>query len=93
MRTSQGDKYVDGVWRDYGLGHEIDRRSVHALERAFVSDRRRQNAIHLEGLVLIRFAVSDVCQHPDEGVATTRAARRMRAAERGMPWPPEERTR
>ena len=93
VRTSQGDKYVDGVWRDYGLGHEIDGRSVHALQQAFVSDRRRQNAIQLEGLVLIRFAVSDVFQHPDEVVATTRAALQMRAVERGMPWPPEKRTR
>lgn len=92
VRTTQGDKYVDGVWRKYGLAHEIDGRSVHAQELAFVNDRRRQNAIHLEGLVLIRFAVSDVFQRPDEVVATTRAALQMRAAERGLPWPPKERT-
>lgn len=93
VRTGLGDKYVDGLWRRYGLGYEIDGRSVHGHERAFVADRRRYNAIQVESLVLMHFAVSDVFVHTHEVMDTTEEFLRMRALERGLPWPPGARTR
>lgn len=88
VRTIDGDKFIDGLWRRYRLGYEIDGRSVHALEKAFVDDRRRHNALQSQGLVLMHFAVSDVFGHLDEVMATTRDFLVLRAKEFGLPAVP-----
>ncbi len=58
--TAHGLKRLDGYWPDLGLGVEIDGREFHNTADAFVSDRVKQNAVHGLGLVLMRYAVSQV---------------------------------
>jgi len=60
VMTAHGLKRLDGYWPDLGLGVEIDGREFHNTADAFVSDRVKQNAVHGLGLVLMRYAVSQV---------------------------------
>lgn len=87
VRVNIGEKYkiVDGLWRGYRLAYEIDGRSVHAHQEAFVADRRIHNALQSQGLLLMRFAVSEVFRHLEEVMSTTEAFMRLRARELGLP--------
>lgn len=85
--TGRGRYFVDALWRELGLGAEIDGRSVHGQAHAFEADRARQNAIQTAGIVLIRFPVSQVLGDPDGVVRETRAALDARAAALGRGWP------
>lgn len=87
VHTPRGCFFVDALWRDLGLGAEIDGRSVHALQHAFEADRARQNALHTSGIMLIRFPVSQVLGDGPTVVHETLEALRSRALELGRPLP------
>lgn len=84
VATPAGAFVVDALWDDLGLGAEIDGRSIHAQEAAFAADRRRQNAIHAVGIMLIRFAVADILLDGPAIVQQTESAMVARAAERSQ---------
>ncbi len=86
VETDEGIRIVDGLWREFRLGVEIDGRSVHAQAAAFDHDEHRQNLIHRAGIVLIRFSAAQVFGQPEWVVAQTEANLRSRAEELGLPW-------
>ncbi|HQZ85643.1 MAG TPA: DUF559 domain-containing protein [Actinomycetota bacterium] len=86
VETDEGIRIVDGLWREFRLGAEIDGRSVHAQSAAFDLDEHRQNLIHRAGIVLIRFSAAQVFGQPEWVVAQTEANLRSRAEELGLPW-------
>lgn len=73
--------YVDALWRDYGLGAEIDGFRVHGHAAAFDADRARQNALQSANIVLIRFPVAQVMREPRAVAEQTRTALQVRAHE------------
>ena len=91
--TDDGDKVVDALWRRYALVAEVDGRSVHDGAKAFVDDRRRQNALQARGLVVMTFPVSDILTNLDRVLGVTEDFLRMRALDLGLPWPPPKRSR
>jgi very-short-patch-repair endonuclease len=86
VETDEGLRIVDGLWREFRLGVEIDGRSVHAQAEAFDRDRHRQNLIHREGIVLLRFSAAQVFGEHEWVVAQTVANLRSRAEELGLPF-------
>lgn len=56
------------------LAIEFDGEAVHSGHDQFEDDRRRQNLLVLGGLRVLRFTWEAVTKHPDEVVATIRAA-------------------
>jgi very-short-patch-repair endonuclease len=69
--TAHGLKRLDGYWPDLGLGVEIDGREFHNTAGAFVSDRVKLNAVLGLGLVMMRFAVSQVMNEEEYVLAET----------------------
>ena len=71
VMTAHGLKRLDGYWPDLGLGVEIDGREFHNTAGAFVSDRVKLNAVLGLGLVMMRFAVSQVMNEEEYVLAET----------------------
>ena len=67
-------------WSHLGLVVEIDGREVHSKRPVFESDRRRQNALVLDGWCVLRFTVAMIDDEPEMVIATVRAALAMRAS-------------
>ena len=65
---------VDFAWPDQLLVVETDGFAFHADRQSYRTDRRRGNALVLEGGRVLRFSWEDVVERPDEVVATVRAA-------------------
>ncbi len=82
LRTDYGLFCPDALWPGLDMFAEIDGREFHAQAQAFDRDRIRQNALHIHGLVGLRFAVNDVLNQPDIVVRQTRELLELRAAER-----------
>lgn len=83
VKTAGGDYCVDALWPDLDLVAEIDGRSVHAMEEAFTRDRIRQNALHAQGLLVIRFTVGQVRAQPREVLRATEEMLVTRARQLG----------
>ena len=65
---------VDFAWPDQLLVVEADGFAFHADRESYRTDRRRGNALVLEGWKVLRFSWEDVVDRPDEVVAAVRAA-------------------
>lgn len=59
---------------------EVDGRAFHSDRHAFEHDRWRQNALVLDGWLVLRFTWEQITQRPDEVMATIQAAVARRAA-------------
>lgn len=82
---AQGHRYrVDALWPELGLGSEIDGREHHTRVADFDRDHRRQNHLHAEGVMLIRFTVRQLLDDPDEVLRQTQANLAARARELGV---------
>ena len=57
VETPIGTFFVDALWRQKRVGAEADGQDYHLSARDWAYDLRRQNALHGEGLVLLRFPV------------------------------------
>jgi very-short-patch-repair endonuclease len=80
--THAGVTYrIDLGYPSVRLGIEADGRGVHGTPEAVLEDRRRQNALQLEGWFLLRFTWDDVARRPWYVVATVRAALAKRSSE------------
>ncbi|HSP36217.1 MAG TPA: DUF559 domain-containing protein [Frankiaceae bacterium] len=64
----------DFAWLDHRLLVEVDGWEFHRLWEAFVNDRRRQNALVLNGWRVLRFTACDLRDRPEDVVAEVRAA-------------------
>lgn len=64
---------IDLAYPQLRLAIELDG-SVHQEREVFERDRPRQNGIVLQGWTILRFTWRDVMDHPDEVVASIRAA-------------------
>ena len=84
--TDEGRYLLDALWECLRLAIEVDGRSVHAKQEAFESDLARQNAIHIEGVLIYRFPVSVIFLQPARVAATIDKALRARAADLRIPW-------
>ena len=87
IQTDDGTRYLDGLWRRWRLGVEIDGRSVHAKAEAFERDHRRQNLVQREGIVLMLFTGNQVFADPGWVAAETAVGLTRRAAELGLDLP------
>ena len=65
---------VDFAWPASRLVVEVDGYAFHADRASYRADRRRTNALVLEGWRVLRFSWEDVREHPDQVVAAVRAA-------------------
>ena len=69
---ASGRRYrIDALWPQFRLGAEIDGREHHTKVGDFDSDHLRQNHIHAEGIVLIRFTVRQVLDSPGDVLRQT----------------------
>ncbi len=66
--------YIDIAFRSLKLAIEIDGRLHETEEDLFESDRWRQNALVLDGWMVLRFTWTMLCDHPDVVVRDIRAA-------------------
>ena len=57
ITTSVGVYFVDALWRQKRVAVEADGREYHLSPADWEADLRRQNAIHGEGVVLLRYPV------------------------------------
>ena len=87
VRIADGFRVLDGYWRKYQLGAEIDGRSVHAQAEAFDADRRRNNDVQLEAALLMHFSVADVFTRIGDVLTVTERFLAKQAQELGLPWP------
>lgn len=69
---------VDGAYPDARLVLEADGRSWHDRQRAFRTDRRRDNEAARVGWQTLRFPWEEVVHDPDDVVATVRDVRAQR---------------
>ena len=53
----------DAAWPDLKLAVELDGRAAHSTPRAFERDRRKQNALVLEGWTVLRFTYNQIMNH------------------------------
>jgi hypothetical protein len=65
---------VDFVWEDALLVVEIDGFKYHSAAGDFQGDRTRQNAVQLEGWLVLRFTVTDIRTNPELVAAQIRRA-------------------
>lgn len=70
---------LDLAYPDLRIAIELDG-LVHTEPGVFRSDRRRQNAVVLDGWLILRFTWDDFCRHPDRIVTEVREAMRLRSA-------------
>ena len=73
-RTGARIGRVDFAWSDARLVVEADGFAFHADRRRYRDDRRRANALVVEGWRLLRFSWEDVLHEPDAVVACVQAA-------------------
>ena len=73
LQTARGWKRLDAYWDEIQLGVEIDGWENHGTKEAFGRDRRRQNAVHGTGAVLIQFSVDQVMNDPEYVLEDTEA--------------------
>lgn len=71
---------LDGAYPELKLAIEFDGQSFHCAPEAVFRDRRRQNALELEGWRILRFTWWDVVHDTKRFVATVRAALERAAA-------------
>ena len=65
---------VDFAWLEQRLVVETDGFAFHADRTSYRSDRRRTNALVLDGWQVLRFTWEDVVHRPDAVVAAVRLA-------------------
>lgn len=65
---------VDFAWPEARLVVETDGFAFHADRNSYRADRRRTNALVVDGWRVLRFTWEDVVHHPEHVVATVRAA-------------------
>lgn len=70
--------YIDVAFWSLKLAIEIDGRLHETDEDLFESDRWRQNALVLDGWMVLRFTWKMLCDHPDKVVRDVRAALALR---------------
>ena len=75
--------FLDVAFPDVGLVVEIDGRLHEDDPRVFENDRWRQNALVLDGWVVVRFTWEMLTRHPESVVETIRAA--LTVARTGRP--------
>ncbi len=73
IRTPSGTFRVDFAFPDLMVVVELDGQRWHSDAEAFQRDRRRQNALVLEGWEVLRFTWDDVVRSPHVVAATLRA--------------------
>ena len=78
--------FLDVAFADAGLVVEIDGRLHEDDPRVFENDRWRQNALVLDGWVVVRFTWAMLTQHPDVVVATIRAALAVARSDRPLTY-------
>lgn len=80
-----GQRYrIDALWPRLHLGVEIDGREHHTKVSDFERDHRRQNQIHAQGVMLVRFSVRQVLDDPCEVLRQTSVNLAARSAELGL---------
>ena len=65
---------VDFAWLDHRLVVETDGYAFHADRERYRSDRRRTNALVIDGWQVLRFSWEDVMHAPESVVEAVRAA-------------------
>lgn len=80
VETLGGSFLIDALWREYGVGVEIDGAAWHLGALSWERDLRRQNLITGKGIVLLRFPVVRLRGDPAGVLAEVRAALSMRAS-------------
>jgi hypothetical protein len=73
IATSEGVKVIDALWRDLGKGIEIDGRAYHLDPASWAADLSRQNAVQLQGVMLLRIAAHRLWSDPAGVLAEVRA--------------------
>lgn len=69
VSTRLGPRFIDALWRELRRGVEIDGARVHADAGAWAADLKRQNAIQLDGVVLLRIAARRLWTEPETVLA------------------------
>jgi hypothetical protein len=64
---------VDAYWPRHRLVAELDGAKAHRTAGAFEADRRRDAALTVAGLRVVRFTWRQICDQPHEAVAVLRA--------------------
>ncbi|HYI56352.1 MAG TPA: DUF559 domain-containing protein [Microlunatus sp.] len=73
-----GTCYLDLAFRRQRIAGEVDGRAHHSGPEVFESDRRRQNALVLDGWLVLRFTWAMLSTDPDYVLRTTREALALR---------------
>ena len=73
-----GTYYLDIAFRRERVAVEVDGWRYHCTPEVFETDRARQNALVLDGWLVLRFTWAMLTQDPDYVLRTTRAALRSR---------------
>ncbi|MGD7787174.1 DUF559 domain-containing protein [Propionibacteriaceae bacterium Y1700] len=74
VTTSLGDHYLDVGFRRRRLGLEVDGYEHHSDRQSFERDRARQNALVLDGWIVLRFTWRMLTQEPASVLAAVRQA-------------------
>lgn len=82
LRTRQGQMVAEVDFAHLGLriAIEVDGRAFHSDRQAFEHDRWRQNALMVDGWLVLRFTWEQIVARPDEVIAIIRSAVAQRAA-------------
>jgi hypothetical protein len=67
---------VDAYWPRHRLVAELDGAKAHLTTGAFEADRRRDAALTVAGLRVVRFTWREICDRPHEAVAVLRSLTR-----------------
>lgn len=79
LKLSGRDIEIDLVYPEHRIAIELDG-GDHMKPSVFRADRRRQNAIVLDGWLILRFTWDDYCIRPDDIAREVQQALRSRAA-------------
>jgi hypothetical protein len=71
---------LDFAQVDLRIAIEVDGRAYHSDRRSFERDRSRQNALSIDGWLVLRFTWEQITERPGEVIAVIRAAIAHRAA-------------
>ncbi|HVE99610.1 MAG TPA: DUF559 domain-containing protein [Mycobacteriales bacterium] len=74
VRVGDRRAWLDACWPDLRLAVEIDGKAYHVLSEDWEQDLVRQNDLVLGGWTVLRFTAAALREHPDEVIATLRAA-------------------
>lgn len=82
LRRSDGRVVAEMDFAHLGLriAIEVDGRAFHSDRHAFEHDRWRQNALTVQGWLVLRFTWEQIVERPSEVIAVVRAAVAQRAA-------------